>query len=1098
MAPTPLAPPLPGDTLGPYRLIEPIGVGGMATVYKASSPRHGLAAVKILHPGKAETDEERRFRREFLTLKELHHPGIVRVYEYGRHGAYPWIAMELVEGTDLGTLLEQWRAQPPPDRFVAAERILRGLCEALAYVHDRGLIHRDLKPGNILITAEGKAKLTDFGVVKSQGGIYSTKLTMAGRLVGTIAFMAPEQIMAEAIDARADLYSLGAVLYLLLTGERPIIADNIAGYLSRHLTQDPRPPSEIDPRVPPRLERIAMRLLRKDAAQRYPNARQVLVALDADERSQRPAVVGRHTEIAQLLARLETLRTGGGGLVLIQGEAGSGRSALCQELVDTARAAGFDLAYAQARTPLPLDQLAAQTPTGLGVEAAPAIARLALRVRARPWTLVIDDWDELPPADAAALTRLVREAVGVEGDPLLLIASLRRLDGPIAAFASGAATGISPEILRLPLLDRKATIAVVRDQGLTGAAGLVLGGRLFEELGGNPGAVVAQIATLVEAGWLAPEANGALRPLRTIDALRSDPLPVPVARRDREAARLAPFDPDVRRVYNALVVLGVEVTADLLADTAGLDVGTIEHALTLLLGAQLVTQRVEGVSELYAIERPAAQDLFASFIDPAEQIALHRAAASALKRRSRRRAGAANDLIAEHLLAGDLPAEALPLLLDGARRRLRADRVDQAQRLLLRADEAALRAQLPPEEARRHNALRWALHGEAEERNGELSAALSSWERALACASESGDADAVARARAGIGLVRASLGEGAASIGALEAASRTLPPGDPLWPRVTEALATARMSSGELAAAEGLYRRLEGLGRDTGSAQILAKGILGRALVARCTGDVPGARALLESVEDRLREGGASGPLGSVLAVVADLALADGRLADAHDHGAEAERIFRQQEWPVPLIHALAVRAEIHQRRSQGGQARQLAREAAGQLRALGEAPTGALLIAQLRVARALCHGGLAEEALALVRDLPDPDRPALEDPVAQQAAARAQALLLVEPPRAAELAVQVVYRPPAPLPVPAARAALDAAAVLVTLEDPRAADAVREALLRTTLPGMRLLRRDALDLALRTERRPAWVAEARALESELRAELAPSQSDLR
>ena len=158
-------PPTPGDTVGPYLLKELLGVGGMATVYRAVDDAGSVCAVKILHPGKAQTDEVKRFEREFLALRDLRHPSVVQVYEAGVAGEYPWIAMEYVDGADLGSLVDRWTANPPPNRFAQAERILRGLCEGLALIHSKGLIHRDLKPSNVMVTSSGEAKLTDFGVV---------------------------------------------------------------------------------------------------------------------------------------------------------------------------------------------------------------------------------------------------------------------------------------------------------------------------------------------------------------------------------------------------------------------------------------------------------------------------------------------------------------------------------------------------------------------------------------------------------------------------------------------------------------------------------------------------------------------------------------------------------------------------------------------------------------------------------------------------------------------------------------------------------------------------------------------------------------------
>ena len=158
--------------------------------------------------------------------------------------------------------------------------MLAGLCRGLDYVHQTGLIHRDIKPSNILVSSDGTPKLSDFGVVKDPNSS-STQLTMAGRLVGTVAFMAPELIAAEEVDQRADLYALGAVLYILLTDKRPIEASSVAGYLARHLTEVPKAPSRLKPDVPKHLEGICQRLLLKDPAHRYASAQDVLNALSS-------------------------------------------------------------------------------------------------------------------------------------------------------------------------------------------------------------------------------------------------------------------------------------------------------------------------------------------------------------------------------------------------------------------------------------------------------------------------------------------------------------------------------------------------------------------------------------------------------------------------------------------------------------------------------------------------------------------------------------------------------------------------------------------------------------------------------------------------
>ena len=404
-------PPTPGDQVGPYVLRELLGVGGMATVYRATDDTGSVCAVKILHPGKAQTDEVKRFEREFLALRDLRHPSVVQVYEAGVAGDYPWIAMEYVEGSDLGSLVDRWTANPPRDRFAQAERILRGLCEGLTIIHDKGLIHRDLKPSNVMVTASGEAKLTDFGVVKAPGE-FSTQLTVAGKLVGTVAFMSPEQITGDPVTPASDLYSLGAVLYVLLTMRRPIEADNVAGYLARHITETPRLPSLIDSNVPPHLEQICMHLLKKEPSQRPSSAREVLAQLDGEIEPPARELFGRSAEMEWLNSHLDGVERGAGGLVLVSGEVGSGRTALLESFVDAVRLSGVTVAAASGARSELVGQLARQLPH----QAAGGATWLGLSTAAglQPTVLVVDDIDHMDERNRTGMNQLLRQQVAMK------------------------------------------------------------------------------------------------------------------------------------------------------------------------------------------------------------------------------------------------------------------------------------------------------------------------------------------------------------------------------------------------------------------------------------------------------------------------------------------------------------------------------------------------------------------------------------------------------------------------------------------------------------------------------------------------------------
>ena len=270
MPPTSLStPPVPGDHIASYELLESIGLGGNATVFKASCPTHGVVAVKVLHPGKLTELDIKRFHREFQAMKALQHPNIIEVYKSGMHGSYPWMSMELVTGGDLSNKIENWNKDTSQrNTFVEITHTFGQLCLALEHLHNKGMIHRDLKPSNILLTEHNHVKLTDFGGVKAPHS-FKTDLTMLGSLIGTVAFMAPEQILGEPVDQRTDLYALGAVLYMSLTGEKPFEAKTMAEYLAKHLNQEPPSAQLLRPEAPAHLAKLCTRLMQKTLPSAY-------------------------------------------------------------------------------------------------------------------------------------------------------------------------------------------------------------------------------------------------------------------------------------------------------------------------------------------------------------------------------------------------------------------------------------------------------------------------------------------------------------------------------------------------------------------------------------------------------------------------------------------------------------------------------------------------------------------------------------------------------------------------------------------------------------------------------------------------------------
>ncbi|MBO9386565.1 MAG: protein kinase [Thermomicrobium sp.] len=274
-----------------YRLDEPIGEGGMAVVYRGYDLLLGRpVAIKVLR-GQFAADASflRRFEREAQAAARLSHPNIVSVYDVGRDGAIHYIVMEFVPGKTLKQLILE-RAPIPLDETI---RIIRQVAAALDYAHQHGLVHRDIKPQNILVDERGFVKVTDFGIAK---GISDVSLTEAGFGMGTVHYVSPEQARGEPATPASDIYSLGVVIYEMLTNRLPFEADSPIGLAMKHVHEPPPPPRQFAPSLPPAVEAIVLRALAKDPRQRFPTAGALAHALAHWQHAALPAIArGRAT-----------------------------------------------------------------------------------------------------------------------------------------------------------------------------------------------------------------------------------------------------------------------------------------------------------------------------------------------------------------------------------------------------------------------------------------------------------------------------------------------------------------------------------------------------------------------------------------------------------------------------------------------------------------------------------------------------------------------------------------------------------------------------------------------------------------------------------
>jgi Tol biopolymer transport system component/predicted Ser/Thr protein kinase len=274
-----------GQTLDHYRIESKLGEGGMGVVYKAHDTYLDRAvAIKVLPPGKvADADRKQRFVQEARAASALNHPSIVTIYDIRSHEGMDFIVMEYLDGQTLDALI--------PSKGMRAALALKyavQIADALAKAHGAGIIHRDLKPSNVMVTEDGRVKILDFGLAKlaeaasSPEGATVTErpITEEGTVLGTVAYMSPEQAEGRKLDARSDIFSFGSVLYEMVTGRKPFSGDSRLALLTKILNEDPAPPSKLASAIPTELEKIILQCLRKDPARRFQHMADLKVALE--------------------------------------------------------------------------------------------------------------------------------------------------------------------------------------------------------------------------------------------------------------------------------------------------------------------------------------------------------------------------------------------------------------------------------------------------------------------------------------------------------------------------------------------------------------------------------------------------------------------------------------------------------------------------------------------------------------------------------------------------------------------------------------------------------------------------------------------------
>jgi beta-lactam-binding protein with PASTA domain/predicted Ser/Thr protein kinase len=294
---------------GRYEVLERVGTGGMAEVYRARDDLLGRdVAVKVLSERFAgDRSFVERFRREAQAAANLNHPNIVSLYDYGSDNGTYFIVMEYIDGRPLDDVIRAEGALLPE----RATDIAADVAQALQRAHSSGLVHRDIKPSNIMITSSGQTKVTDFGIARAMARDGEQTMTQTGMVIGTAAYLSPEQAQGRPVDARSDVYSLGCVLYEMLTARPPFTGDTPLSIAYKHVREDPAPPSRTNPDVPRPLDAVVMKAMAKNPDNRYPTAMELKTDLDrflAGQKVEATPLLSDDTVVGDRVAATSVLR----------------------------------------------------------------------------------------------------------------------------------------------------------------------------------------------------------------------------------------------------------------------------------------------------------------------------------------------------------------------------------------------------------------------------------------------------------------------------------------------------------------------------------------------------------------------------------------------------------------------------------------------------------------------------------------------------------------------------------------------------------------------------------------------------------------------
>lgn len=933
----------------------------MATVYRVRDVRNDqVLALKLLLPLEAR-EARSRFRREFRALSRLSHPNVLRVYEWGLWGDRPWFTMDLVVGHDLRGEVEYAKQLRPQARFERIESLLVQVARALAYIHGQGLVHRDVTPGNVMVTEDGHAVLMDFGVVRETGA----DLTSHGEVIGTVAYIAPEQISSSRVDARADLYSLGAVLYLLLTGQRPFKARTLQGYLEKHLNETPRPPSEVDPLVPQHLAQVCLRLLAKAPSDRFASANHLLHVLGAQQTVEDlddawPPMVGRGEILGALEEGINLLdQEDRGDALLLFGGSGQGKSRILERASRYARGLGLRVARGRCRlhdppfgafvtvfTELCEDLAPSEVPTVLTQafsansdqvsERYPVIAAFRdLVVQRAPCVIVLDDLQLADPATLELLQFLMRNTLELTATPVLYVLCRE------AETEEGQAwlAGLPVRTLEVAPLGAAQVEELVLSVLPATPETQVLAQRLHVEGEGSPAYVAEMLRSLLDEGLIVEE-NGQRRLVLEASEISRSQMPIPASLRAALRERLLPLPGDAIEVARTLAIARRKLSLDALVDAAPMAEDRVMDALDRLDAAGIVVESRRGEQELVELSHGRFVDVLLEGIDPHELAHRHQVLGEVIERTHRRNADEVVELLAWHFEQANLAPKAYAYLLRTAQRNLSRSLYAEGLGYLDRALALEPRARplMVLDEADRRLCDVYLSRAQARNHLGQWTRAIADTRRALSLAEEVGEVHLLARVHSELGHQLRNAGDVTEAELALRTGLRyARQSGDEtLQPNPLYLLGGLRWSQGHLDEAERLWSEASDIAERLGLDRELGRVENGLGLVAICRGELATARTHLERSSELLDRLGILGPLAITRVNLVELYLSSGTLRRALELSEQTVSQAREVAHTHGIALGLAYRAQVLLVIGRLDEAEENARESLRLVRGLG------------------------------------------------------------------------------------------------------------------------------------------------------------------